>query len=175
MKTAAIFVLAAAAPAAAFAPSNNGRMATSISATFDRRDAINNIAKLVGGAIAIGANVDPAFAASNPALGGWRSKGKGGGDGTFVPGKGMREKHSFDELVSASNPALGGWRSKKKGGGDGTFQPGKGMRAHESFDELVAASNPALGGWRGKSKGGGDGTFVPGKGMRSRDFFSDLA
>ncbi|KAL7525236.1 hypothetical protein ACHAXR_000914, partial [Thalassiosira sp. AJA248-18] len=88
--------------------------------------------------------------------GGWRSKGKGGGDGTFVPGKGMR---AHEELVAASNPALGGWRSKGKGGGDGTFVPGKGMRAHE---ELVAASNPALGGWRSKGKGGGDGTFVPG-------------
>lgn len=30
---------------------------------------------------------DELMAASNPALGGWRSKGKGGGDGSFVPGK----------------------------------------------------------------------------------------
>ena len=73
-----------------------------------------------------GVSVDPALAASNPALGGWRSKGKGGGDGSFVPGKGMR---FHDELIAASNPALGGWRSKGKGGGDGSFVPGKGMRS----------------------------------------------
>eukprot|EP00584_Thalassiosira_punctigera_P022637 CAMPEP_0172574960 /NCGR_PEP_ID=MMETSP1067-20121228/136966_1 /TAXON_ID=265564 ORGANISM="Thalassiosira punctigera, Strain Tpunct2005C2" /NCGR_SAMPLE_ID=MMETSP1067 /ASSEMBLY_ACC=CAM_ASM_000444 /LENGTH=168 /DNA_ID=CAMNT_0013367599 /DNA_START=67 /DNA_END=573 /DNA_ORIENTATION=- len=163
---AAVAVAAVVSPCAAFAPSPwASRVSTSVAATSDRRDAIGNIAKLMGGAI-VAAGADPAFAASNPALGGWRSKGKGGGDGTFKPGKGMREKQSFDELVSASNPALGGWRSKGKGGGDGTFKPGKGMRAHQSFDELVAASNPALGGWRSKGKGGGDGTFKPGKGMR---------
>lgn len=76
-----------------------------------------------------GVSVDPALAASNPALGGWRSKGKGGGDGSFVPGKGMR---AHDELIAASNPALSGWRSKGKGGGDGSFVPGKGMRSRFS-------------------------------------------
>ena len=175
MKVSLALALVAVAPCAAFAPSaGTGRVSTSVAATSDRRDAIGNLAKLVGGAI-VTAGADPAFAASNPALGGWRSKKKGGGDGTFQPGKGMREKQTFDELVSASNPALGGWRSKKKGGGDGTFQPGKGMRQSQTFDELVSASNPALGGWRSKKKGGGDGTFQPGKGMRSRDFFGDLA
>ena len=175
MKATAIALVAAAAisPSYAFAPSSNGggRVSTSVSATYDRRDAMGNIAKtLMGGAI-LAAGADPAFAASNPALNGWRSKGKGGGDGTFVPGKGMRAR---EELVAASNPALNGWRSKGKGGGDGTFVPGKGMRSHASYDELVAASNPALNGWRSKGKGGGDGTFVPGKGMRSRDTFGDL-
>ena len=49
----------------------------------------------MGGAMIVtvgGVSVDPALAASNPALGGWRSKGKGGGDGSFVPGKGMRSR-----------------------------------------------------------------------------------
>ena len=132
MKAAAIAVVAAATitTTTAFAPSNNvgARVSStsSLSATSDRRDAIGNIAKLMGGIVAIGGTgVDPALAASNPALGGWRSKGKGGGDGSFVPGKGMREKQSYDELMAASNPALGGWRSKGKGGGDGSFVPGK--------------------------------------------------
>jgi hypothetical protein len=138
MKAAAIAIVAAAAaisPSLAFAPSNGaGRISTSVSATSDRRDAISNIAKLMGGAIVTAAGADPALAASNPALGGWRGKGKGGGDGTFVPGKGMR---AHDELIAASNPALGGWRGKGKGGGDGTFVPGKGMRSRDSFSELV--------------------------------------
>ena len=47
-----------------------------------------------------------------------RSKGKGGGDGSFVPGKGMR---AHDELIAAG-----------KGGGDGSFVPGKGMRSRFS-------------------------------------------
>ena len=93
MKAAAIAVVAAAAisPSAAFAPSRGaGRVSTSVSATSDRRDAIGNIAKLMGGAI-VAAGADPAFAASNPALGGWRSKKKGGGDGTFQPGEHTHE------------------------------------------------------------------------------------
>ena len=138
MKATAIALVAAAviSPSYAFAPSNGvGRVSTSVAATYDRRDAMGNIAKtLMGGAI-LAAGADPAFAASNPALGGWRSKGKGGGDGTFVPGKGMRAHD--DELVAASNPALGGWRSKGKGGGDGTFVPGKGMRSRDTFGDLV--------------------------------------
>ena len=141
MKATAIALVAAAAisPSYAFAPSSNGvgRVSTSVSATYDRRDAMGNIAKtLMGGAI-LAAGADPAFAASNPALNGWRSKGKGGGDGTFVPGKGMRSHASYDELVAASNPALNGWRSKGKGGGDGTFVPGKGMRSRDTFGDLV--------------------------------------
>ena len=118
MKAAAIAVVAAAAisSAAAFAPSINGsvRVSSSLSATSDRRDAIGNIAKLMGGALLTVAGADPAAAASNPALNGWRGKGKGGGDGTFVPGKGMREKQSYDDLMAASNPALSGWRGKGK-------------------------------------------------------------
>ena len=171
-----VVVATVVSQSAAFAPvsRNNARAPTQVAATPDRREAVTNIAKLLGGAI-VSSAAEPAFAASNPALGGWRSKSKGGGDGTFKPGKGMKSHESFDELMAASNPALGGWRSKKKGGGDGTFKPGKGMKSHESYDELMAASNPALGGWRSKSKGGGDGTFKPGKGMRARVSFDELA
>eukprot|EP00579_Thalassiosira_antarctica_P011471 CAMPEP_0201909442 /NCGR_PEP_ID=MMETSP0903-20130614/1218_1 /ASSEMBLY_ACC=CAM_ASM_000552 /TAXON_ID=420261 /ORGANISM="Thalassiosira antarctica, Strain CCMP982" /LENGTH=81 /DNA_ID=CAMNT_0048443971 /DNA_START=24 /DNA_END=266 /DNA_ORIENTATION=+ len=79
---AVLAVVAAAAvisPCAAFAPSNGaGRVSTSIAATSDRRDAISNIAKLMGGVIVATAGADPAFAGGNPALGGWRHKGKGG-------------------------------------------------------------------------------------------------
>ena len=107
MKAFVVVAAAAAAaisPSAAFAPpSVAGRgvatTTTYLSATSssNRREAMGNIAKLMGGAMIVtvgGVSVDPALAASNPALNGWRSKGKGGGDGSFVPGKGMRSRFS---------------------------------------------------------------------------------
>ncbi|KAL7432919.1 hypothetical protein ACHAXM_010180 [Skeletonema potamos] len=133
-----IVFAAAIASAAAFAPSTgSGRMSTSVAATSDRRDALNNIAKLVGGAIVTVGGSDPAFAASNPALQTFKSGPKRGGDGTFKPGKGMRQHESFDELMAASNPALQTFKSGPKRGGDGTFKPGKGMRARAFFDDLA--------------------------------------
>jgi len=45
---------------------------------------------------------DELISASNPALGGWRGKKKGGVDGTFKPGKGMMSHESYNELISAS-------------------------------------------------------------------------
>eukprot|EP00548_Thalassiothrix_antarctica_P002304 CAMPEP_0194140326 /NCGR_PEP_ID=MMETSP0152-20130528/9876_1 /TAXON_ID=1049557 /ORGANISM="Thalassiothrix antarctica, Strain L6-D1" /LENGTH=186 /DNA_ID=CAMNT_0038838527 /DNA_START=93 /DNA_END=655 /DNA_ORIENTATION=- len=154
-----IAIAALLAPSAAFSPlPGAGRPSTSIAAASDdRRAALTNIAKFVGGAIATTAA--PAFAAGNPALG------------------------PFHELIAGGNPALGGWRSKKKGGGDGSYKPGKGMlppvsplmNLHESFDKLVAASNPALSGWRSKKKGSGDVSYKPGKGMlRANQSFDEL-
>ena len=64
MKTSAIAVIVAAAavnPSTAFAPSNNGagcRVSTSVSATSDRREAISNVAKLMGGVVAITAGAN---------------------------------------------------------------------------------------------------------------------
>ena len=98
----AVIFAAAFASAAAFAPSKGtgGRvLSTSVAATFDRRDAINDIAKLVGGAILTVAGSDPAFAASNPALETFKKKGRKSTDGTFVPGKGMRTRSFFDDLA----------------------------------------------------------------------------
>jgi hypothetical protein len=123
MKATAIALLAAtAAQTTAFAPSTGARQVTSLSAASDRRDALGNIAKVFGGVIAVAA--DPALAASNPALQTFKPTPKRGGDGTFKPGKGMREKQSFDELVSASNPALQTFKPTPQRGGDGTFKPG---------------------------------------------------
>ena len=176
MRAAAIAILAATVAfdqTTAFAPSSGVRRSTYLSAESDRRDAIGNIAKVFGGVIAVAA--DPALAASNPALQTFKTGPKRGGDGTFKPGKGMREKQSFDELVSASNPALQTFKTGPKRGGDGTFKPGKGMRERLSFDELMSASNPALQTFKRGPKRGGDGTFKPGKGMRSRVLFEDLA
>ena len=98
----AVIFAAAITSAAAFTPSTGAgaRMSTSVAATSDRRDAINNIAKLVGGAVMTVGGSDPAFAASNPAL--QTFKGAGGKkrtDGTFVPGKGMRQRSFFDDLA----------------------------------------------------------------------------
>ena len=138
MKASAIAVLAATVAidqTTAFAPSTGTRQVTSLSATSDRREVIGNIAKVFGGAIAVAA--DPAFAASNPALQTFKTGPKRGGDGTFKPGKGMRERMEFDELVSASNPALQTFKTGPKRGGDGTFKPGKGMRSRDFFDDLA--------------------------------------
>jgi len=55
--------------------------------------------------------------------------------GAFIPGKGMRQYETFDELVAVSNPALETMKGKKKT--KGAFIPGKGMRAHQSFEELA--------------------------------------
>lgn len=177
MKSAVFAVWAATAAvqhASAFAPPTGSKsFSTSISATSDRRDAVKNIANLIGGAIVV-AGSDPAFAASNPALQTFKTGPKRGGDGTFKPGKGMRDNLSFDELVSASNPALQTFKTGPKRGGDGTFKPGKGMRERLSFDELLSASNPALQTFKTGPKRGGDGTFKPGKGMRSSVFFDEL-
>ena len=75
MKATAIALVAAAAisPSYAFAPSSNGggRVSTSVSATYDRRDAMGNIAKTLMGVAILAAGADPAFAASNPAS--WES------------------------------------------------------------------------------------------------------
>eukprot|EP00804_Cyclotella_cryptica_P024400 CCRYP_015842-RA/>CCRYP_015842-RA protein AED:0.14 eAED:0.14 QI:36/0/0/1/0/0/2/0/314 len=176
MKATTIAVWAATVainPSSAFVPSSGARsVSTSLAVTSDRRDAIGNIAKFFGGAIVVAS--DPAFAASNPALATFKTGPKRGGDGTFKPGKGMREKQSFDELVSASNPALATFKTGPKRGGDGTFKPGKGMREKQSFDELVSASNPALATFKSGPKRGGDGTFKPGKGMRERLAFDEL-
>ena len=176
MKASPIALLAATLAidqSSAFAPSSSKQFSSSLAATSDRRDAVGNLAKVFGGIIAVAA--DPALAASNPALQTFKSGPKRGGDGTFKPGKGMRERQSFDELVSASNPALQTFKSGPKRGGDGTFKPGKGMRERLSFDELMSASNPALQTFKSGPKRGGDGTYKPGKGMRSRDSFEDLA
>ena len=131
-----VIFAAAIASAAAFAPSTgSGRMSTSVAAASDRRDALNNIAKLVGGAIVTVGGSDPAFA-SNPALETFKHKGRKSTDGTFKPGKGMRQNQSFDELV-ASNPALETFKHKGRKSTDGTFKPGKGMRQNQSFDDLA--------------------------------------
>eukprot|EP00571_Detonula_confervacea_P003396 CAMPEP_0172327700 /NCGR_PEP_ID=MMETSP1058-20130122/59969_1 /TAXON_ID=83371 /ORGANISM="Detonula confervacea, Strain CCMP 353" /LENGTH=114 /DNA_ID=CAMNT_0013044783 /DNA_START=28 /DNA_END=372 /DNA_ORIENTATION=+ len=114
MKAVAIAIVAAAAisPSAAFAPSNGARATTSLAATFDRRDAIGNIAKLMGGVIVAA--------------------------GAGAQGMRANDNESYGELMAgAQNPALGGWRHKSKGGGDGSYKPGKGMRAHESYDDVV--------------------------------------
>jgi len=133
-----VIFAAAIASAAAFAPSTgSGRMATSVAATSDRRDALNNIAKLVGGAIVTVGGSDPAFAVSNPALETFKKKGRKSTDGTFVPGKGMRQQQSFDELMAVSNPALETFKKKGRKSTDGTFVPGKGMRTRTFFDELA--------------------------------------
>mmetsp|Transcript_11652 Transcript_11652/g.23805 ORF Transcript_11652/g.23805 Transcript_11652/m.23805 type:complete len:140 (+) Transcript_11652:189-608(+) len=133
---AAVAAAAVVTPSGAFAPPHaSSRVSTSVGATSDRRDVINNLAKLVGGMI-VTAGTEPAFAASNPALETFKRAPKRGGDGTFKPGKGMRAHETYDELMAASNPALETFKRAPKRGGDGTFKPGKGMRAHESFNEL---------------------------------------
>ena len=136
----AVFAIAAAAavisPSAAFAPSiGAGRVSSSLAATSDRRDAMNNIAKLVGGLI-VTAGADPALAINNPALATFKRKPKTGGDGTYKPNQGMRAHESFDELVAINNPALATFKRKPKTGGDGTYKPNQGMRARLSFDDL---------------------------------------
>jgi hypothetical protein len=72
-------------------------------------------------------------AANNPAL--ETFKGRKGTKGAFIPGKGMREHQTFEQLMAANNPALETFKGRK--GTKGAFIPGKGMRGHDSFDQLV--------------------------------------
>eukprot|EP00527_Entomoneis_sp_CCMP2396_P000165 CAMPEP_0198154482 /NCGR_PEP_ID=MMETSP1443-20131203/68624_1 /TAXON_ID=186043 /ORGANISM="Entomoneis sp., Strain CCMP2396" /LENGTH=170 /DNA_ID=CAMNT_0043821161 /DNA_START=90 /DNA_END=605 /DNA_ORIENTATION=- len=142
----------------AFAPSSSSTSHASVVelSAMSRRDAMGAAFGLVLGTV--GAVLEPANAASNPALETFKAKNKGQ---SFYPGKGMRDhEESFDRLVAASNPALETFKAKNKGQ---SFYPGKGMRDQESFDRLVAASNPALETFKAKNKGQ---SFYPGKGMR---------
>jgi hypothetical protein len=147
-----------ASSVSAFAPASLKTSTTSSTELgLNRRDVLNNVGLAVGGILAAG--VPEASWAANPAL--ETFKGRKKTKGSFIPGKGMRDHESYDELMAASNPALETFKGKTK---SNSFYPGKGMRAHD--DHLMAASNPALETFKGKTKAN---SFYPGKGMRAHD------
>ena len=134
--------------------------------SLSRREALNSVVGIALGGILAGGFPEPSLAAANPALqtfkGGKKTKG------SFIPGKGLREHESFDQLI-ASNPALETMKGRKRT--KGSFIPGKGIREHESFNQLVA-SNPALETMKGRKKT--KGSFIPGKGIREHESFDQL-
>eukprot|EP00563_Minutocellus_polymorphus_P020747 CAMPEP_0197715690 /NCGR_PEP_ID=MMETSP1434-20131217/801_1 /TAXON_ID=265543 /ORGANISM="Minutocellus polymorphus, Strain CCMP3303" /LENGTH=116 /DNA_ID=CAMNT_0043299881 /DNA_START=58 /DNA_END=405 /DNA_ORIENTATION=+ len=95
--------------------------AAAFNPTSDRRAALADVAKLLGGAVAAGTVLPQQASAGlgNPAQMG---KGKKFSGQAFTPGKGLRSRE--EELLAMGNPAQLG---KGKSTGGGQFIPGKGI------------------------------------------------
>ena len=121
-------LLALVASSHAFVPSTRRSVSSTTELGVSRRDAFGlAFTGFVAGVVPEVVN------AANPAL--ETFKGRKTTKGAFIPGKGMRDHESFENLV-AVNPALETFKGGKKT--KGTFIPGKGLRDHESFETLMA-------------------------------------
>ncbi len=148
----ALFLLLSAS-SLAFVPQQGRLHQTTDLAALNRRDALGfAFSAMIGAASTLPTEAE---AVSNPALetfkGGKKTKG------AYIPGKGLRNGQTYDELVAVSNPALETFKGRKAT--KGSFIPGKGMRNTAAFDELVAVSNPALETFKGRKAT--KGSFIP--------------